>query len=134
MAKVSFKKFAVATGLAAIGGYIAGLLTAPKSGRETRSDLETSARLGIAKSEEQLDKIVNELNEELTNVKNRAAGLSTKSQTEVNELVSRAKVAKDKAQTVLKAVRSGKSKDEDLSVAVNEVNRALQHLKTFLKK
>ena len=72
MAKVSFKKFAVATGLAAIGGYIAGLLTAPKSGRETRSDLETSARLGIAKSEEQLDKIVNELNEELTNVKNRA--------------------------------------------------------------
>ena len=42
MAK-TFKKFALGALFAAAIGYIAGILTAPKSGKETREDLKNAA-------------------------------------------------------------------------------------------
>ena len=37
------KKFAIGTVIAAAAGYVAGLLTAPKSGKETREDIKNTA-------------------------------------------------------------------------------------------
>jgi gas vesicle protein len=134
MVKLSFKKLAIGTGLAAVGGYITGLLTAPKAGRETREDLKQKAQLGAKAGEEQLTHLVSELNTIMENVKNQAADLGAKSQSQAKVLVSRAKDARDKADSVLDAIHKGGSSDKDLDVAVNEVTRAVKHLRSFLKK
>ena len=134
MKKVSFKKIAIGASLAAVGGYLAGILTAKKTGSETRSDIKEAVQTGKNAGEEQLKKLVTELNEVLDKAKDQGEDLGGKARVEVGELVDKAKVAKDKAREVLSAVHDGGADDKDLNMAVTNATRSLKHLREYLKK
>jgi gas vesicle protein len=50
----NMKRLAMGSALAATAGYLAGVLTAPKSGKETRSDLKGVADKSWAEAEKDL--------------------------------------------------------------------------------
>lgn len=134
MGKVSFKKVLAVTGLVALGGYLAGILTAPKAGRETRADIGSAAQAGLDKAEQQLSDVVAELSNLLESTKVQVADLSDKARVEFEEATAKAKMARDKAREVLTAVHEGGAKDNDLNLAVVQADRALNHLREYLKK
>ncbi len=128
------KKVIIATGIAALAGYLAGILTAPKSGRETRQDLKDAGARGLSEAEKQLKKTLAELSGLMDEVKVRSATLGDRAGKELDELVGKAKVARDKAREVLSAIHEGDAEDKDLQEAVTRANEALKHLRVYLKK
>jgi gas vesicle protein len=57
------KNIAALTGIAAGAGYLVGILTAPKSGRKTRSDIKKTASKAKTEGEKKLKKLHSELRE-----------------------------------------------------------------------
>ena len=51
------KKLAIGAAISAVLGYIAGILTAPKSGKETRDDIKSKAHETYAAAEKELKKL-----------------------------------------------------------------------------
>ena len=128
------KKLAVGVGLAAVAGYLAGILTAPKSGKETREDIKNAAVSGKAEAEKQLKKLVSELGDMVEETKKRGLDLGDKANKELADLVDKAKAAREKAREVVTAIHDGDAEDEDLKLAVSQANTALRHLRDYLKK
>ncbi len=132
--KINSKRFAVGAFIAAIAGYIAGILTAPKSGQETRKDIKDVTVRSINEAEKQLKKLHTELTELLGEAKTQVDKLSGKAKEEVAELVEVAKKAKEKARELLSATHEGDADDKELHSAITEANKAIEHLKSYLKK
>lgn len=128
------KRFAIGTVLAAAAGYVAGILTAPKSGKETRQDIKEATEHGIAEAEKQLKKLHTELNTLLGEAKTKVSELKGTAQEELDKAMGVAKTAKEKARELLSAVHEGDVDDKDLKKAVAEATKAVSHLKNFLKK
>ena len=130
----NIKRLAIGGGIAAVAGYIAGLLTAPKSGKETRGDIKDATDRGLAEADKQLKKLHTELDKVIKEGKLRADKAGAVAQKELNELVDKAKDAKEKAREVLSAIHEGDAEDRDLKKAVKDANTAIDHLKDYLKK
>lgn len=128
------RKFAIGAVIAGIAGYVAGILTAPKSGKETREDIKDNANRVISEAEKKLKNLHSELSvviEETKQVLSNKTGIARE------ELESALKMAKDKQAKVkdlLSALRDGgKSDDPELNKAIKDANAALDHLKKYLK-
>lgn len=134
MGKQIIRKIALVTGVAAIVGYVAGILTAPKSGKETREDIKDMASSSLTEAERELKQLSAELNAVVEQATKRGKTLSAKASEELSTLVETAKSAREKVREVVSAVHEGDAEDEDLHVAVMEANRALKHLRTYLQK
>lgn len=130
----SLKKFALFAGIAAAVGYLAGILTAPQSGKETREDIKDAAQKGISQAEKQLKKTLAELSDLIEDLKKQGEKLGDRARKEMDELVEKGKMARDKAREVLSAIHEGDADDEDLKDAVNQATEALDHLKAYLRK
>lgn len=130
----SVKRLAIVAALVAVAGYLAGLLTAPKSGRQIREGLRSAALTGISEAEKQLKQLHSELGELLTESKKRGESLKGDAAEELNTLAAQAQIAKDKAREVLSAIHEGDASDEDLKQAVKQASEALDHLRVYLKK
>jgi gas vesicle protein len=128
------RKFALGAVLAAAAGYVAGILTAPKSGKETREDIKDVAEHGLSEAEKQLKKLHTELNTVLDEAKTKAGELKGKGQAELGKAMDAAKMVKEKARELLSAVHEGDADDKDLQRAIKEANKAVAHLKSYLKK
>jgi gas vesicle protein len=128
------KKVVMLTGVAALVGYVTGILTAPKSGKETRDDLKRAGMNGISEAEKQLKKTLADLSDVLDEVKVRSAAFGDRAGKELNQLAEKAKDARSKAREVLSAIHEGDAEDKDLEQAVTRANEALQHLRAYLKK
>lgn len=128
------KKVAIGAAIAAVAGYVTGILTAPKSGKETRADIKDTAIKGKAEAERQLKRLHTELNELLDEVRSRGTELSDKASKELAGLVDKAKLAKEKTREVLSALHEGDAEDKELQKAIDEANQAIEHIKQFLKK
>lgn len=127
-------KFVLGAIVAGIIGYIAGVLTAPKSGKETREDIKVAASKGIAEAEKQLKKVHTELSAVLADATAKADQLSGKAKEELERLAQKAAKAKEKVRVALSAIHDGKADDEDLDKALKEAKDSLSALKTYLKK
>lgn len=134
MAKNFMKKTTIAIGLAGLAGYLAGILTAPKSGKETREDIKQATRTGMSEAEKQLKRALAELGELIDEAKKRGNELGDKANKELSDLGDRAKVAREKAREVLSAIHEGDAEDKDLQEAVQQANAAVKHLRAYLKK
>ena len=134
MAKRTLKNLALVAGLAAAAGFVTGLLTAPKSGKETRDDLKQAAQNGISQAERQLKNVSSELADMLDEAKKRGGAMSDKARKQLDDLVVQARAAREKAREVVSAVHEGDAEDEDLRLAVNQATTALKHLRDYLKK
>ncbi|HEU4967101.1 MAG TPA: YtxH domain-containing protein [Candidatus Saccharimonadales bacterium] len=130
----SLKKFALFAGIAAAVGYLAGILTAPQSGKETREDIKDAAQKGVSQAEKQLKKTLAELSDLIEDLKKQGEKLGDRARKEMDELVEKGKMARDKAREVLSAIHEGDADDEDLKDAVTQATEALDHLKAYLRK
>lgn len=127
------KKLAIGALIAGIGGYLAGILTAPKSGKATREDIALKTDEIKDDTQEQLQKAVDELNELLKSAKNKSLELGSKARTEYNEAVVAAKDAQNKAFHLIKAVKSGEADDPELSKAIKQAKSAAKNLGRYFK-
>jgi gas vesicle protein len=134
MGKDTAKKFALGTMLAAAAGYLAGILTAPKSGKETREDIKTTAVKTYSEAEKQLKKLHTELNDVLAEAKSRLNDVKGKTHEDLEKAVDAGKMVKEKARELLSAVHEGDADDNDLQSAIKEANKAVEHLKSYLQK
>lgn len=128
------KRFAVGAVLAAAAGYVAGVLTAPKSGKETRQDIKDTAVKTYNAAEKELKALHTELSKLMDEAGKKAGELKGAAEVNLQKAVEGAKVAKEKARELLSAVHEGDADDKDLSNAVKEAKKAADHLKSFLKK
>jgi gas vesicle protein len=127
------KKIAAGAALAGITGYLAGILTAPKSGKETRRDLSDKAGEVKDSSQAQLESTLNDLSDGLQKAKGKTSVLNTKAKQEFDEAVVKAKDAQNKAGAVLKAAKAGEAEDPDLNKAIKQGRLALKNLAKYLK-
>jgi gas vesicle protein len=134
MAKGTAKKFAIGTILAAVAGYLAGILTAPKSGKETRKDIKETADKTVSQAEQKLKKLHTQMEELMVEAKKRLSSISGKSKDELTAAIDLTKTAKEKARQLLSAVHEGETEDRDLQKAIDEAQQAVDHLKNYLKK
>lgn len=132
--KDSTKKFALGTVIAAAAGYVAGILTAPKSGKETRDDIKQAAETGITEAEKQLKRLHTELNATITDATAMAKDLQGRAQGDIRQATEAAQAVKEKARELLSAVHEGQADDKELKKAIKDAGKALDHLKAFLKK
>lgn len=128
------KKIAIGASLAAVAGYIAGILTAPKSGKQTRNDMKNAAQNGMKEAETEAKKLQTEAEELLKEAKAKGADLNDKARKELSELADKAKVAKDKTTTLLVAVKNGEADDKELQRALDQARNAIKNVRKYLKK
>lgn len=133
MAKKS-KNIAIGAIFAAIAGFVAGILTAPKSGKETRADIKKAATMSVAEAEKQLKKLHTQLNTLMDDAKEKAAGAKGKVKAEYDDLLGKAKAAREKAREMLSAAHDGEAEDKELQKVIDDATSAIEHLKSFLKK
>lgn len=128
------KRFAIGTAIAAGVGYITGILTAPKSGKETREDVKDTAAKAKREAEKDLKKLHSELNINLDKVKKLALEFGNDHKDDMGKVVAKATAAKEKARNVLSALHDGGADDKDLNKAIKEVQESVEHLKKYLAK
>ena len=128
------KGLALGGAIAAAIGYIAGILTAPKSGKETRADIKETANRSFSEAEKDLKKLHTELDKVIKEARAKSTKVSARTQKELEPLVEKAKDTKEKAREVLSAIHEGDAEDKDLAGAIKEANKALDHLRDYLKK
>lgn len=128
------KKFAIGAILATFAGYVAGILTAPKSGKETRQDIKEATVQARTQAERKLKELHSELDTLIEKGKSTLTTLKDKAQEELRDVLGQAQTAKEKARTVLSVMHEGKAEDKDLQKAIEEVGKAIEHLKTYVKK
>jgi gas vesicle protein len=132
--KKSTKKVAIGTVIAAGAGYLAGILTAPKSGKETRKDIKETADKGIAASEKTLKQIYSQLNDATTRSKVQVKKLSGKAKKDLQVAIDFADTAKKKAGEILSDLHEGKPQDKNFQKALSEAQKAIDNLKIYFKK
>jgi gas vesicle protein len=128
------KKFAIGALIAAAAGYVAGILTAPKSGKETREDIKDGAKSTYAAAEKELKTLHTELNKLLDEGRAKTDEYKGTAKENLDKAMTTAKAAKEKARELLSAVHEGDAEDKDLKKAIADAAKAVDHLKTYLKK
>ena len=104
------RKLAIGATLAGAIGYITGILTAPKSGKETREDIADKAEELKESAEEQLQNAHDELTELIKTAKSKSMALGSKARAEFNE-----------------------ADDPALNKAIKQVKQAQKNLGKYLK-
>jgi len=127
------QKIALGAAIAGIGGYLAGVLTAPKSGKETRGELAEQAGVLKNDAEVQLAVAQRELGVVIKEAQEKTVSLGAAARGEFNETLIRAKDAQNRAKIVLKAFKSGTAEDPELNKAVKQARQAQKNLSKFLK-
>lgn len=126
------KKLAIGAAISAVLGYLAGILTAPKSGKETREDIKNKAHETYAAAEKELKKLHTELTDVIDEVSDRIT--SFRNSKEVTTALDQGRDAKQKAREVLSALHDGEAEDKDLQKAIKDATAAIEHLRDFLQK
>lgn len=126
------KKVAIGAALTGVAGYVAGILTAPKSGKETREDIADKAKETYNAAEKELKKLHTELSDVIEEATDRIS--SFKNRKGVDAALSKGKDAKQKAREMLSTLHDGSADDKDLKNAIGDATKAIEHLREFLKK
>lgn len=122
------------TMLAGIAGYLVGILTAPKSGHETRAEMARMGSQGMAEAEKQLKKLHTDLTQLLEAAQSMAREHGGKARGELEQLVAASQAAKQKARELLSAIHEGDADDQDLEAAIKAAKAAAKHLRAYLKR
>lgn len=128
------KNVAIGAAIAGIAGYVAGILTAPKSGKETRKDIRDKAVQTKVEAEKKLKQLHSQLDDLLKQGKELSSKLSDSAKAEWNKLADAALASKDKVRAVLSSMHDGGTDDKDLQKAVSDATSAVDHLKDYLAK
>jgi gas vesicle protein len=130
----SGRAIAIGALLAAGIGYVTGILTAPKSGKETRKDIKDAADKTIVEAEKNLKTAHTELNNLLGSAREHATTAKGRAKEEIHSATSIAEQAKEKIRIALSSIHEGESTDKELNKAISDAEKSIEHLKNFLKK
>ncbi len=130
----STRNLTIGTLAAAVAGYAAGVLTAPKSGKETRKDISKAASNAKTQAEKKLKQLHSELDELIKSSKNQSQKLGAKAKQELDKALHVATLAKQKAREMLSGFHNGEADDKDLQKAIDEATQAITHLKKYIAK
>jgi gas vesicle protein len=106
-------KFILGAALGAAVGAVAALLTAPKSGKETREDIKTKATEMSHEAMRQLRKLEGELNKRISDAKRLVGKLEGDARTEVEALITRAERTRDRAMKMAEDIKNDTKKQLD---------------------
>lgn len=132
MSKDGTKKLAIGAILGVVTGFLAGLLTAPKSGKETRADIKNTANKVTREAEKKLKELYGELTDVIDKGKNTAKKEGAKVKKELLQALASAEKTQQKVKEVISAIRDGEADHPELDKAVKEATKAKDHLKKFL--
>jgi gas vesicle protein len=134
MGKNDSRKWAIGAVLAGVAGFIAGILTAPKSGKETREDLKNNANRVISEAEKRLKVVHSELNVVIDDTKQLLEGKTGKARKDIEKALSGAREKQAKIRELLSALRDGGASDDpELKKALKDAKNAIEHLKKFVR-
>ena len=128
------KKIAAGAVIGAAAGLIAGVLFAPKSGKETRQDISDGAKKTVKVAEKKLRHVHDDLSRQVDKAEKVVIEAGAKVKSEAVEVLKTAKKSRDQAATVLAALRSGNSTDEDLDIAIKNAMSSVDSIKKYFKK
>lgn len=128
------RNLAIGALVAAGVGYAAGILTAPKSGKETRHEIQDAAVKAKTAAEKKLKTLHVELTDLIETGKHKAKDLKDVAKQDLVEALGGAQLAKDKIREILSALHEGDTDDRDLKKAVSEASKAIEHLKNYIGK
>lgn len=134
MSKNNGRGLALGALIAGAVGYVAGILTAPKAGKETRQDIQNAAIKAKKEAETKLKGLHAELDTLINEGKKKATSAKATSKKELDAALKNAQKAKVKAREMLSAIHEGDAADEDLKLAIDDVKSSIDHLSKFLKK
>ncbi|HUY52962.1 MAG TPA: YtxH domain-containing protein [Candidatus Dormibacteraeota bacterium] len=114
-------------------GYLAGLLTAKKSGANTRKDISDASKEIQKKAETTASNLYKELSGaiEQAEVKIDKGKLSVRNN--LYRATTRANKVKSQANEILMAIKNGNADDKDLQKSVDSIKSAIKNLKNYLK-
>lgn len=130
------KGIAIGTLMAGAMGYVAGILTAPKSGSETRQSIRSAKRTAFIEGERKLKQLHTELGDLLAQVNDLAKHGVSKQQMKVlqEDVVTGATRTRQKTREILSALHDGSADDNDLDKAISEAVRSIKSIRAYLKK
>jgi gas vesicle protein len=128
------KNVAIGAAIAGVAGYVAGILTAPKSGKETRQDIKDKAIKTKLEAEKKLKTLHSQLDDLLKQGKDASSRLSDTAKAEWDKLAKSAIASKDKVRAVLSSIHEGGTEDKDLQQAISDASTAVSHIKDYLAK
>jgi gas vesicle protein len=108
-------------------GYVAGLLTAPRSGQRTRKRLQKS--VNIQQIEREFKSIYSE-NKDLLNKVSKIPKFNSK----FKEIENRTRTSQKKIKNILSSLHGQDNLDEDLEAALSRAKESLNELRKFIKK
>ncbi|MCA9309506.1 YtxH domain-containing protein [Candidatus Saccharibacteria bacterium] len=123
------KKFGLGLLIGAVAGTVAGILTAPKSGKETRRDLKKKADEAKGAAERKLKDAHKELAKLSDDAKAQATKLKGKAKKEMEELAKKADELKEKVKAAITSIKSGDDDSDDATV-----DQLLKDLKAIQQK
>lgn len=126
------ERFAITAVVAAAAGYVAGILTAPKSGKETRQEIKDVTVKQIRDFEAQLKAKHTELNKLIDEVKGKVSQVAEDRKKDIEDVAEKATIAKDRVRLALSDIRDGEVNDKDLQNAIKDAEKAISHLRKFL--
>lgn len=127
-------KWAAGALIAGVVGYAAGILTAPKSGKETREDIKNAANKARLELERKLKELNADLSDSIDKAKVKAANLKGKAKTEIDKSIEKATKAKEKVRVMISAIHEGDAEDPELKKALADAKNALKNLETYIRK
>jgi gas vesicle protein len=126
-------KWAAGALAAGVIGYAAGILTAPKSGKETRADIKHAVSKAKAEAEKKLKVLHSELGQYIGKAKDKASNLTGKAKTDLNKVIENAAKTKERVRELLSALHDGDASDPELNKAMRDAKDALKRLKDYVK-
>jgi gas vesicle protein len=134
MAKHPNRTWGIVALIAAITGFLAGILTAPKSGKETREDIKETANRVVSEAEKKLKVLHSEMNIVLMDAKELMQGKTGKTKDDLSRAYDKAKQTQGKVKVLLTTLRDGGASDDpELSQAIKDAKEAVSHLKKYMK-
>ena len=126
------KKWALGGILLASTSYLAGVLTAPKSGKSTRSIIKIKTYNTKMTTEKQLKIYYSQLNELIESGAAQINTIKLASDKDLNDLLSKAVVTKNLVRKVLNDLHDRGADNENLQNAGAEAKKSIQYLKKYI--
>lgn len=123
---------AAVVGLAA--GYALGILTAPKSGKETREDIKDASTKAYKAAEARLKDVYEDLGDVIEKAGKQAKQLNEKGRAQLDSLVSAAHDAQARVKKLVGSARNGEGTPEEFEDAVKAAREAKSELQDYIDK
>ncbi len=128
------RKVALGAIVAGVAGFVTGILTAPKSGKETRQDLKNTANNFKRDAEKKLKELSVEIGELLEKGQKLAKEQKGKAKAGLDTAMEQAKVSQQKVKEVISALKSGETDEPELKKAIAEAKKARDNLVKYFKQ